>query len=731
MKESIVRENQDSYRESSRDWQSVLIFYVVAAMMRLALMVLYVRVPWLFNDEVRYMREARSLALYHQFGIDGFSTFFDRPLYPLLISVFGRMPDTDLALVWIRVLNVMVMSTTIWGAWWLARQILGRKESLWTAAIIAAWPLGFFTSVVMTENLLFPLAVFTSGAMCWAWGEWLEKEGEVSPVRQLLLGALLCAIYYTHGRGVLFVASFPSVFVWFSFRRGLTEARGGQHVWRSWPVHMLRSLLRVVWEWRYTILLVGAAILLWMLRSRLAGDYAGSSMGSGPSSMNDSVPKYYQSYAKWSLLLLSHPGLLVHRLLRIAAYYWCGGYGVVALGAMVFLLSKPQGTGQYVLWVLVIALLLMHMGLAACTSGHRLQGRYASVIWPVLVVAAVWAFARCTKGWRVAVATLVGLVVSYFFPALNVLRGDAVSELSDMVLYKYLMHLSGATVWTTVCAFILLGAGCWFSKRRLMLVGSLLLLLWIPAQWIAFREGASFSLGKRDAAVVQVARRVQLLAGGADRTLTVLVDRPRPVKPAILYCKFYSQARFIQTNVNALLRRVSDSPSGKLVMFRTVYPEVPSEEVAEAQLLLSRRDIQGPRLIFRSGHLRLYQLRPVVFPEEMSPGRLTVRVPSKVKAGYNLILPIGLQNRSRSAWWHRDPYHVVVKQIWETEQGELVRRSDRPLENPLYPGGRRTLLARITSPQPGRYRLRWEIVCKGHGKIELVSPCVFDVEVRP
>lgn len=737
MKESATQGERGSCLRPLRDWQLVLVFYAAAVIMRLVLMAFYVRVPWIFNDELRYIREARSLALYRQFGIDGFPTFFDRPLYPLLISLFGRMPETDLALIYIRVFNVLLMSTTVWATWWLGRQVLTRKGSLWAAAIVAVWPLGFFASVVMSENLLFPLATLTCGAMCWGWSEWLGKEGKVSVARQLLLAVLLGAIYYTHARGLLFIGAFPLLMGWFSLRRGIGEARGARRVWYRWPVDLLKSLLRAIWEWRYTILPILAVIVLWVLRDKLAVGPGGSDTGSVSFG-------YYNSYLVSLKTLFLHPGFLIGHLLKIAGYYWSAGFGIVGIGALVFLLSKPRSDVQYVLWVLVVALLAMHMGLAACQAvrymrdsiSMRLQGRYVAAIWPLLVVAGVWALSRCRWGWRIAVAASAGFVLSYFFPALNVLRMDALHDLSDMILYKYLMYLPGATLWRMTCVLILLGASCWVPKRREILGGSFILLFWASAQWMAFREGGYRSRSKHVVPMVQMARRVELLAGGAGRTLTILIDRKAKLPNEIMYCKFYSQARFVRTDVDGFLRDASKSPSGRLVptLGGRFSLQVPPKEVREAELLLARRDVRNVPLIFRSGHLRLYQLRPVVFPRKMSPGRLAVRVPSEVKAGHNVLLPVVVENRSTSAWWHEGPYQVVVRHVWETPEGKpLYRQYARPLTlgKPLYPGGRRVLQAFVVPPKRGRYRLRWRIVCTGHRAIELVAPCVFEVEARP
>ena len=729
MTELAERDDRGSCRGSSRGWPLVLAFYGVAVVIRLALMASYVKVPWIFDDELRYMREARSLALHHQFGIDGFPTFFDRPLYPLLISVFARMPDTDAALAYIRVLNVLLISVTVWGAWWLARQVMGRKESLWAAAVVAVWPLGFFSSVLMTENLLFPLATLFCGAVCWSWREWLEKEGRTGVLRQLVLGVLIGAAYYTHGRGILFAVVSILILVWFAVGRGLAEARGAQCSWLRWPVHILGSLFRAIWEWRYAILLAGGLILLWALRSKLAG-------GQDDAGVARVTPDYQRAYVTFFARQLLRTQTMVRRLLRIAGYYWSGGCGVVALACMVFLLSKRQNKSHSVLWVLVLALLLTHMGLAASFPGYRVQGRYVALVWPLLVVASIWALSRSKWGWRVVIAALAGLVMSRFSPAAEMVRTDALHDLSDLAIYGYLAYLPGATLWTATSAFVLLGAGCWISRHRLALVGSFLVLLWASAQWAAFLDASYYALGAMKEPTMQMAREVELLAGGADRTVNILVDREAYLQGVIMHCKFYSQVRFVETDVDALLSDAPQTPPGRLVMVREegFNPYVSPAEVREAPLLLSRRDVPNLPLRFRAEHLRLYERRPVILPKKMSPGQLDVRVPSILKAGQEILFPVMVQNCSEAPWRHRDPHSIVAIYRWQNEDGELLPElHSRPmvLRKPLYPGKRRLLHAFIVVPEPGRYRLRWGIVCRGYKEIELVSPRVFDVEVRP
>jgi hypothetical protein len=167
---------------------------------------LWMPVPWIFADELRYSEFAKSFAVDGHFSVRGVGGLDVGPLYPVLISpayaVFSSVPHAYVA---VKAINAVVMSLAAVPAYLLARRLLTRPWSLAAAALTLAVPSMTYTGMVMTENLFYPLFLFTVLAMVRmferpAAGRQLAVLGLIGlaclirPQGVGLVAALLCAI---------------------------------------------------------------------------------------------------------------------------------------------------------------------------------------------------------------------------------------------------------------------------------------------------------------------------------------------------------------------------------------------------------------------------------------------------------------------------------------------------------------------------------------------------------
>jgi hypothetical protein len=126
----------------------------------------HVYAPTVFMDELGYQKLAQSigrtgdLALFNQHGMS-FS-----PLYPLVLSpIYALGASAPTAYHWIKIVDAILISLSIFPTYKIARFVLARRESLFVAAIGAFAPLMYYSAFTMSENLAYPLALVAIWAM--------------------------------------------------------------------------------------------------------------------------------------------------------------------------------------------------------------------------------------------------------------------------------------------------------------------------------------------------------------------------------------------------------------------------------------------------------------------------------------------------------------------------------------------------------------------------------------
>jgi glycosyltransferase involved in cell wall biosynthesis len=190
-------------------WVQLGSLYAVAAVVLLALG-LRVSSPWIMVDELVYSDMARSFAATGHFLIRGVHGNYG-PVYPLLLSpvyaLFGAVSD---AYAWARVVNALLIASSVFPSYLLARRVVRRPGAFAAAALAVAVPSTAYAGTLMTENAFYPLFLWLALALVLA----LERP---TALRQLVLLALCGIAFETRAQTVALVVAAltaPLVLAW-------------------------------------------------------------------------------------------------------------------------------------------------------------------------------------------------------------------------------------------------------------------------------------------------------------------------------------------------------------------------------------------------------------------------------------------------------------------------------------------------------------------------------------
>jgi hypothetical protein len=156
--------------------------------------------PWLFTDELKFTQISRSIAETGHPAQRGHAASFDS-LYTYLIAPFWRLGTVATGYAAIKYVGVVVMSSTIFPTYFLARMIVSRGWALFAAvATVAAPALGYATFLLEEPAAYFwsALCLFLiAKALAVRTRWWLIGAGAASAVAGLIRGelAVLLVIY--------------------------------------------------------------------------------------------------------------------------------------------------------------------------------------------------------------------------------------------------------------------------------------------------------------------------------------------------------------------------------------------------------------------------------------------------------------------------------------------------------------------------------------------------------
>ena len=155
-----------------------------------------------YNDELRYVSIARSLAMGHGITIRGNPTSFQKIAYPLAIAPFFKLKNPVLRMRLINWFNCLLVLSSVFFAWLIGGELgLERKYRYWLALLTSLWPETFVTMTFMSENLFWPLSLL----FVWLW---IRNERTPKTISFMALG-IIC--YLTYLCKEIFLAMFIAV----------------------------------------------------------------------------------------------------------------------------------------------------------------------------------------------------------------------------------------------------------------------------------------------------------------------------------------------------------------------------------------------------------------------------------------------------------------------------------------------------------------------------------------
>jgi len=181
--------------------KQLFIFYLVVVLLKILLSSL-IPSPSAYSDEYIYIKLARSFFFDFNFTIHNVMVDIYPPLYPMLLSISYISKDMTIVYFLMKVINALISSLIIVPAYLLSKEFLNEKKSLIIALLISIIPSNFsFTPYIMSENLFYPLSLFT---IYFIYKSFSEKGYKYS----VLAGIFLALSYLTRTIAISLVSAF-------------------------------------------------------------------------------------------------------------------------------------------------------------------------------------------------------------------------------------------------------------------------------------------------------------------------------------------------------------------------------------------------------------------------------------------------------------------------------------------------------------------------------------------
>jgi len=156
---------------SPPDWQPrraalwLTALFLVSFALR-ALLTTEVKSPFIFLDELVYPRLAVGIGHSARLSLFGATGLTYPPLYPLALApIYALHASGTTAYTWIKIFNALLMSLALFPIYKIGRFVLPRRHALIVAGLAALAPLMYYTTLAMSENLAYPLCMFSLWAM--------------------------------------------------------------------------------------------------------------------------------------------------------------------------------------------------------------------------------------------------------------------------------------------------------------------------------------------------------------------------------------------------------------------------------------------------------------------------------------------------------------------------------------------------------------------------------------
>ena len=170
--------------------KQIFVFYLIIVLLKILLSSL-IPSPSIFSDDYVYMKLARSFFFDFNFTIHQAAVDIYPPLYPMLLSISYLFKDMTIIYPIMKIINALVSSLIIIPAFLLSKEFFTEKKALVIALLISFIPSNFsFSPYIMSENLFYPLSLFT---LYFIYKSFLEKGYKYN----ILAGVFLALSYLT------------------------------------------------------------------------------------------------------------------------------------------------------------------------------------------------------------------------------------------------------------------------------------------------------------------------------------------------------------------------------------------------------------------------------------------------------------------------------------------------------------------------------------------------------
>lgn len=141
-------------------WIFVIFIFICSVVFR-AYLSLYEKRLSTYYDELRYMQIAKSIWINHNFNIYGTPGDFSKILYSVFIAPFFSVSNSIRRIKLISVWNSALISSSVFPAWLIAKNITKDKFIIISAVILTAFsPDMCYSMVFMSENLYLPMGLW-------------------------------------------------------------------------------------------------------------------------------------------------------------------------------------------------------------------------------------------------------------------------------------------------------------------------------------------------------------------------------------------------------------------------------------------------------------------------------------------------------------------------------------------------------------------------------------------
>lgn len=140
-----------------KELKKIIILYMIFVLVKMILS-LFITGSSVFSDEYVYSKLGWSIFNQAEYSIHGIGVSSPVPLYPILLSISYIFSNVSLIYFFMKILNILILSATIFPIYFLSRKFLNYKNTLILCLLAMLTPMLFNTNFyLMSENLYYPL----------------------------------------------------------------------------------------------------------------------------------------------------------------------------------------------------------------------------------------------------------------------------------------------------------------------------------------------------------------------------------------------------------------------------------------------------------------------------------------------------------------------------------------------------------------------------------------------